>query len=276
MKTNDHQSRRDFLATALGLGVGVLGAPQAGFGAAADADDSGTNLTAHAKGGHLFLPGLPFLSFAAVAAEGYEIIHAIFRRPPPFPEGFSMIPTNMPPVQNHWITSRPVLRRILSGAILVALWPGNGFGQVAAQSSLPPTTALINGQWFNGLGFEPRTFYSVNGRFTSRKPGHVDQTIDLAGTYEVPPFGEAHNHNIGTGVEARDRDAIQRDLRDGVFRVKIMGNLPVSDDLKGRLGINRPEGIDVVFAQGNLTATDGHRAHCVGGRETRSRARRGC
>lgn len=53
-------------------------------------------------------------------------------------------------------------------------------------------------------------------------------------------------------------------LTDGVFYVKIQGNLPLTDDMKSRLGVNRPESIDVVFAQGSLTATGGHPSFLVG------------
>ncbi|HZS09564.1 MAG TPA: amidohydrolase family protein [Blastocatellia bacterium] len=122
----------------------------------------------------------------------------------------------------------------------------------------PQNFALINGQWFDGKSFAARTAWSVNGRFTSAKPARVDRTIDLAGTWVVPPFAEAHNHNLGTGIEERDRKAIQKYLADGVFYVKIQGNLPLTDEARRRLGINRPESIDAVLAQGSLTATQGH------------------
>jgi imidazolonepropionase-like amidohydrolase len=119
---------------------------------------------------------------------------------------------------------------------------------------------LLNGQWFNGKSFEARAVYSVNGRFTMKKPTRVDRTLDLAGTWVVPPFGEAHNHNLN-GIEDRDRKAIQKFLADGVFYVKEPGNFLLSDEIKQRLGLNRPDGIDVVLAQGaSLTSTGGHPA----------------
>ncbi len=121
-----------------------------------------------------------------------------------------------------------------------------------AQSAAPPAVALIHGQWFNGQGFESRTMYSSGGFFTSKKPLHVDRTIDLVGAWIVPPFAEAHNHNLGTGVDAGERKAIRKYLTDGVFYVKIQGNLPVSAEWKEQ------HDIDVIFAQGSLTATGGH------------------
>jgi hypothetical protein len=68
---------------------------------------------------------------------------------------------------------------------------------------------------------------------------------------------KAHNHNI-IGVEDRDRKAIQQYLSDGVFYVKIQGNLPLSDEMKRRLSLNTPESIDVALAQGTLTADGRH------------------
>ena len=128
----------------------------------------------------------------------------------------------------------------------------------------PPNVALINGRWFDGKTFKGQTAYSLDGRFTFKKPAQIDRTLDLAGLWIVPPFGEAHNHNLGTGMEDWDKKAIRKYLADGVFYVKIQGNLPLTDDRKRRLGVNRPDSIDVVLAQGTLTATGGHPSVLVG------------
>jgi imidazolonepropionase-like amidohydrolase len=141
---------------------------------------------------------------------------------------------------------------------LVALPSVNTLRNAQAPAARPLTIEFVNGQWFTGRSFERRTVYSVDGQFTFKKPGRVEQRVDLAGTWEVPPFADAHNHSIGTGVDEMDRSAIRRFLADGVFYVKIQGNLPVTRDMKRRLGLNRPDSVDVVFAQGSLTVTDGH------------------
>ena len=116
----------------------------------------------------------------------------------------------------------------------------------------------MNGQWFNGRSFEARTVYSVDGRFTSQKPARVDTTLNLAGQWVVPPFGEAHNHNVDGVVEGRTRAALARYVADGVFYVQIQGNFPVGDSLRRRLPMNRPNGPDVALAQAFVTATGGH------------------
>jgi len=141
-------------------------------------------------------------------------------------------------------------------AILAAgAWPGG----IRARSGTGAArnVAFLNGQWFDGDGFQPRRVYSVDGRFTFREPPRIDESYDLAGAFVVPPFAEAHNHNIGGGVEERVRASIRRYLEAGVFYVKIQGNLPLDAAAKERLGLNRPDGLDVVFAHGSLTASGG-------------------
>ena len=45
-----------------------------------------TGLIAHPLGAYRFLPGTAFLSFAAVAADGFEIVRAALQTPRPFPQ----------------------------------------------------------------------------------------------------------------------------------------------------------------------------------------------
>ena len=121
-----------------------------------------------------------------------------------------------------------------------------------------PNTALVNGNWFDGKGFKARTIYSVDSKFTSKKPAKIDQTIDLTGLFVIPPLAEAHNHRPATGVDAWDRQAIQKYFTDGVFYVKVMGNLPITHEGMRELGLNRQGGLDAVFGQGRLTGSGGH------------------
>ena len=52
---------------------------------------------------------------------------------------------------------------------------------VCAQAALPQQKSyeFTNGQWFDGSGFRQRTFYSVNGVLTSKKPAKVDE-VEIA------------------------------------------------------------------------------------------------
>jgi hypothetical protein len=146
----------------------------------------------------------------------------------------------------------------LASSLALLLYFGESRGQSAAQTRTPGNIALINGQWFNGTGFERRTMYSVDGRFATKKPSRIDRTLDLGGAWIVPPFGEAHNHNIMGTLQERNLATLKRYLADGVFYVKIQGNYPLSDEMRKSLPMNRPEGPDVALAQTFITAPGGH------------------
>jgi hypothetical protein len=117
------------------------------------------------------------------------------------------------------------------------------------------TYKFINGQWFDGKKFERRVFYSVGGVLTQKQLRAIDEVIDLQSGYVVPPFGEAHNHNIES--PNRIEYFARQYLRDGIFYVKNPNNIRrVALQIKEK--INTPTSIDVVFAHGGLTATGGH------------------
>src|SRR5688572_2646215 len=86
---------------------------------------------------------------------------------------------------------------------------------------------LVNGQWFDGEEFQSYILYSANGILTKKKPRGDIETLDLANHFVLPPFAEAHNHNLGSALYLnRDftKQMIQRYLVDGIFYVKIPGN----------------------------------------------------
>ena len=117
------------------------------------------------------------------------------------------------------------------------------------------TLRLVNGQWLLGDRFVAMTHYVVDGTLRNSALSPPDSTLDLHGGFVVPPFGEAHNHNI----EASPRvDAlIARYLRDGVFYVENPNVLPRNRAaLAGK--VNVPTGVDVTFANGGLTSSGGH------------------
>ncbi|MGP0592548.1 amidohydrolase family protein [Nitrospira sp. T9] len=117
------------------------------------------------------------------------------------------------------------------------------------------TYAFINGQWFDGHGFTQDTWYAAQGSLTRFRPESVEQTIDLKGGFIVPPFGEAHTHNV-EGVWNIDQ-VIHHYIRDGIFYVKNTTDIPeVVEQIRGK--INIPESIDVVFAHAGLTGQNGH------------------
>ena len=115
--------------------------------------------------------------------------------------------------------------------------------------------AFTNGRWFDGKGFQAATWYSVQGRLTRTPPQGKVETVDLSGLFVVPPFGEAHNHNVEGPWNVRA--VAERYLKDGVFYVKNPNN--VRDfALQIRSVVNQPTSIDAIFAHAGLTGRGGH------------------
>ena len=136
-------------------------------------------------------------------------------------------------------------------AIAPALLLAGALTDLSAQSSI----AFTNGRWFNGTGFDSQDWYSVNGVLTATRPTSIDTTINLAGGFVVPPFGEAHNHNVEGS--ARTDAVLNRYIAEGIFYVLNPNSLPQSREQVGSR-INQPGKIDVIFANGGLNVTGGH------------------
>lgn len=132
-----------------------------------------------------------------------------------------------------------------------------------AQTPLPQPKSyqFVNGQWFDGKGFRRQTFYSTGGVLTRRKPAKVDEVTDLNNGFVMPPFAEAHNHNLGSAIYLNrefTQKMIQRYLADGIFYVKIPANPADNAAILRREFVNRPDTVDVMFSNGVLTSRDGH------------------
>lgn len=97
----------------------------------------------------------------------------------------------------------------------------------AGEEQAPASTVVAyeNGYWFAGSTFEPRRMYGP-GQHVHRAGGtpwgSPDLVIDLHGGYVVPPFGEAHNHNVELipSQPARLEATLNAYLRAGVFYVQ--------------------------------------------------------
>ena len=147
----------------------------------------------------------------------------------------------------------------LKGLVLVGVPVGVPAPSVAVseQSATAKQYQFTNGRWFDGEEFRRDTFYVVDGLLTRTAPAHVDEVVDLRDGFVVPPFGEAHNHNVEGpwNIDA----VVRRYLEDGVFYAKIPGNIgEFTDRIRSR--VNLPSSIDVIFSNGGLTATGGHPA----------------
>lgn len=148
-----------------------------------------------------------------------------------------------------------IIRWCLLVSVVVVLTSGCAGGTNTPASSLATQYAFVNGRWFDGEGFQLDTWYSVQGRLTKKPPAGPVETVDLSGLYMVPPFGEAHNHNVEGpwNVQA----VATRYLQDGVFYVKNPND--VRDfALQIRHAVNVPTSIDATFAHAGLTGRGGH------------------
>lgn len=115
--------------------------------------------------------------------------------------------------------------------------------------------ALKGGRWFDGDGFRSRTLYVVGRTLYARAPERVDSTVDLSGRWIVPPYGDAHTHNLDGGFRLREvRDAYRAE---GTFYVQVLTNT-TSGAKAVRDTFARPATIDVKYANGGLTSTLGH------------------
>lgn len=141
-------------------------------------------------------------------------------------------------------------RSFLAGA--TAALAGFAVGASEANSG---TCEFVGGDWFDGRRFKTAHYYGVEGVLAAKRPRRIDTVIDLTGKYVIPPFGEAHNHNVEVGP--RLSAILQKYLHDGVFYVKNPTNPKgTKAALAGK--INTPTTIDAVFSNGGLTASGGH------------------
>ncbi|MBX3561083.1 MAG: amidohydrolase family protein [Sphingomonas sp.] len=146
------------------------------------------------------------------------------------------------------------LRRAIAGMFLCL------FAIAAAHADSPaapqgPTLALTGGLWFDGERFVPAAWYAVGGRLTATRPERIDATVDLAGRYVLPPFVEAHNHDMQNAGFAAV--SIGKNLRQGVFYSVQMCSKPGNDRAFSRL-FNTPGTIDILYAEACISSSDGH------------------
>lgn len=115
---------------------------------------------------------------------------------------------------------------------------------------------LINGRWFNGTTFEKKTVWIKEGLLNFKDVNQeVDTIIDVSNQYIIPPFAEAHNHNLESAYGLDKRIASY--LQNGVFYVKHLSSIKKRIDPLMH-NYNNPNGIDVSLAHAPLTATGGH------------------
>ncbi|HYE46168.1 MAG TPA: amidohydrolase family protein [Caulobacter sp.] len=141
------------------------------------------------------------------------------------------------------------MRRTMAMALAVGL--ALAAAPVAARE--PETLRFTGAQWWTPDGFEGGDRYVRGGVFVA--PAKRARTIDLAGAFVVPPFGEAHNHNLDAPALAKT--VSDQYLANGVFYVKNPNSSAVTSP-RARALLNRPDTVDARFSMGGLTAEGGH------------------
>ena len=128
-----------------------------------------------------------------------------------------------------------------------------------AQKTVPKSAAykFVNGRWFDGKTFKRKVFYSANGIFTRTRPKEIDETIDLENGYVIPPFAEAHTHKLDVKSELNEQRL--RFIREGTMYVMVLNN-HASNAAANRQAFNKPDTLDVLYANGGITRTGQHPA----------------
>ncbi len=141
--------------------------------------------------------------------------------------------------------------RILIGQVLALSLIIFVFGNIVIVAQ---TYEFKNGKWFNGKEFEKKTLYSIDGVFSNKKPKEIDKTFDLKNGFVIPPFGDAHTHNLSDAKTFESQ--IENNLRDGNFYVQVLTNSQKSVAAIRQEVEKSP--LDVLYANGGLTSTLGH------------------
>ncbi len=93
--------------------------------------------------------------------------------------------------------SSAILRPLVAAAALAnAGFLGFYATAPAQEPTSGETTAFVNGSWYDGNGFVPRSMYVRDGVFVDAPSGEPTTTIDLEGAVVLPAFAEAHHHMV--------------------------------------------------------------------------------
>jgi imidazolonepropionase-like amidohydrolase len=114
---------------------------------------------------------------------------------------------------------------------------------------------FTNGNWWINSRFKKQNVYTINGVFSFAKPLTIDSSIDLQNQFCIPPFGDAHTHNMDGSYGLKEK--IKEYLTEGVFYVQVLGNYG-SGAMQARPLLKKENVLEVTYANGLLTATYGH------------------
>ncbi|WP_323845940.1 hypothetical protein [Microbulbifer magnicolonia] len=119
--------------------------------------------------------------------------------------------------------------------------------------ALAGTFAITGGQWFDGQDFRADHWYiDSRGTFTKRKPENIDHVIDASGKYLLPPFADAHNHNLQNAWGVNNFGPLQQ--KSGIYYLAQMCDF--GEGLRAQFA--GAETLDVRYSSDCISASDGH------------------
>jgi len=142
------------------------------------------------------------------------------------------------------MTSKMLTARI--GVVCLAL--------LMAAASASAATRYDNGLWWNGSEFVAESRHVIDGFFTDDQPDDTAVIIDLDGQYVIPPYAEAHNHNLqNPWLAGRFSEAY---VEAGIFYAMMMcGSSQTRDATIDALAATP---LEVVLVDACITSSDGH------------------
>ena len=112
-----------------------------------------------------------------------------------------------------------------------------------------------NAMVFDGEGFSIKNLYAIDGKISFIPPSEVDTIYNLKGHFLIPPFGDAHTHNLDRDWQLRFLPKAYLD--EGTFYVQNLTS-KLDGTKKARPFFESRSTPDVVFAHQGLTSTLGH------------------
>lgn len=146
---------------------------------------------------------------------------------------------------------------IFAGLLLAACLPPSGNSDLAKNfdtSRKEIVTAFTGASVFNGNMFNERTL-CISAAVIVACPSDPDETVDLAGAYITPPFGDAHTHHFDGPYTIDWHTALG--LESGVFYAMNM-TAPTEQVIKIRDRLSGPGNIDVSSSLGGITGPQSH------------------
>ena len=127
---------------------------------------------------------------------------------------------------------------------------------MAVSAQTPAKTyEFRNGNWYNGTGFTPGTWYVANGVFSKKAPSKIDTVVDLQNRFVTPPMGDAYCSSVAGSSNAANNLRMYTD--EGTFYLQILSNTQESRTAVQNL-VNKPGAPDAQFANGGITCTLGY------------------